>query len=99
MNVEKLIEEKEAQIRILYKEIEKLKTDSYTALFSIDLSVYRKELGTKLYYCLLRNGCSTVGDIVIRSRADLLNFKAFGAASLKQLEDWMKQKNLEFLSD
>lgn len=60
-----------------------------TPLSELDLSV-------RAYNCLKAAEIRTLGDLVSYNIADLLKFRNFGKKSLSELEDLVRQKNLEF---
>lgn len=98
MDVTELILEREAQIRKLQHEIDILKFDGIQALFQIPLSNYENELDTKLYYVLLRAGYTTLGDVLGKSKDELLKLYNFGPKKLEKLEHWVAEKHFEFFS-
>lgn len=60
-----------------------------TKLVDLDLSV-------RALNCLKAADVETLGDLVTFNKNDLLKFRNFGKKSLTELEDLVKEKNLEF---
>jgi DNA-directed RNA polymerase subunit alpha len=52
------------------------------------------ELGVRSYNCLKREGIQTVGDLVSKTEAELLNIPNFGKKSIDEVKDKLSERNL-----
>jgi DNA-directed RNA polymerase subunit alpha len=52
------------------------------------------ELGVRSYNCLKREGIQTVGDLVSKTEAELLNIPNFGKKSIDEVKDKLAARGL-----
>ena len=52
-----------------------------------DVLIEELEIGVRSYNCLKREGIQTVGDLVKRSEAELMNIPNFGKKSIDEVKD------------
>ncbi|MGB1039098.1 MAG: DNA-directed RNA polymerase subunit alpha C-terminal domain-containing protein, partial [Bacteroidia bacterium] len=57
------------------------------------------DLSVRAFNCLRAAEIKTLGDLVQYDIADLLKFRNFGKKSLTELEDFVKEKGLNFGMD
>ncbi len=57
------------------------------------------ELGVRSYNCLKREGIQTVGDLVSKSEAELLNIPNFGKKSIDEVKDKLVERGLSLRGD
>src|SRR5690606_19519629 len=56
--------------------------------------IEERDLTVRSYNCLTREGIHTVGELVGRSEADLLDIRNFGAKSIDEVKDKLAEMNL-----
>ena len=61
---------------------------------SLNLPVEDLNLSVRSYNCLKREGIHTVGELVSRSEADLLDIRNFGAKSISEIKDKLAELGL-----
>lgn len=59
-----------------------------------DVLIEELELGVRSYNCLKREGIQTVGDLVAKSEAELLNIPNFGKKSIDEVKDKLEERGL-----
>lgn len=59
-----------------------------------DILIEELEIGVRSYNCLKREGVQTVGDLVKRSEAELLNIPNFGRKSIEEIKENLAKLNL-----
>ena len=52
-----------------------------------DILIEELEIGVRSYNCLKREGIQTVGDLVKRSEAELMNIPNFGKKSIEEVKE------------
>ncbi|MCX6362984.1 MAG: DNA-directed RNA polymerase subunit alpha, partial [Actinobacteria bacterium] len=57
------------------------------------------ELGVRSYNCLKREGIQTVGDLVGKTEAELLNIPTFGKKSIDEVEEKLSERGLSLRGD
>ena len=57
------------------------------------------ELGVRSYNCLKREGIQTVGDLVTKTEAELLNIPNFGKKSIDEVNDKLAERGLSLRGD
>jgi DNA-directed RNA polymerase subunit alpha len=57
------------------------------------------ELGVRSYNCLKREGIQTVGDLVSKTEAELLNIPNFGKKSIDEVQDKLTERGLSLRGD
>lgn len=62
---------------------------------ALDLSIDELDLPVRAYNGLTNDYCDTIGDVVKRSRSDLLFLPNFGKKSLKDVEEALARHNLK----
>jgi DNA-directed RNA polymerase subunit alpha len=60
-----------------------------------DMLIEELELGVRSYNCLKREGVETVGDLVSRSEAELLNIPNFGRKSIEEVRERLAERGLK----
>lgn len=60
-----------------------------------DVLIEELELGVRSYNCLKREGVETVGDLVARSEAELLNIPNFGRKSIDEVRERLAERDLK----
>jgi DNA-directed RNA polymerase subunit alpha len=60
-----------------------------------DILIEELELGVRSYNCLKREGVETVGDLVARSEAELLNIPNFGRKSIDEVRERLAERDLK----
>ena len=53
------------------------------------------ELGVRSYNCLKREGVETVGDLMAKSEAELLNIPNFGKKSIEEVRERLAERGLK----
>ncbi len=61
-----------------------------------DTLIEELELGVRSYNCLKREGIETVGDLISRSEAELLNIPNFGKKSIEEVREHLAERGLKF---
>jgi DNA-directed RNA polymerase subunit alpha len=59
-----------------------------------DVLIEELELGVRSYNCLKREGIQTVGDLVSKTEAELLNIPNFGKKSIDEVKDKLTERGL-----
>ncbi|GAB4243115.1 MAG: DNA-directed RNA polymerase subunit alpha [Thermoleophilia bacterium] len=59
-----------------------------------DMLIEELELGVRSYNCLKREGIETVGDLIAKSEAELLNIPNFGKKSIEEVRDRLEERGL-----
>ncbi len=59
-----------------------------------DVLIEELELGVRSYNCLKREGIQTVGDLVTKTEAELLNIPNFGKKSIDEVKDKLAERGL-----
>jgi len=59
-----------------------------------DVLIEELELGVRSYNCLKREGIQTVGDLVSKTEAELLNIPNFGKKSIDEVKDKLAERGL-----
>ncbi len=59
-----------------------------------DVLIEELELGVRSYNCLKREGIQTVGDLVSKTEAELLNIPNFGKKSIDEVKDKLGERGL-----
>jgi DNA-directed RNA polymerase subunit alpha len=59
-----------------------------------DMLIEELELGVRSYNCLKREGVETVGDLVSKSEAELLNIPNFGKKSIEEVRERLAERGL-----
>lgn len=60
-----------------------------------DMPIEELELGVRSYNCLKREGVETVGDLIARSEAELMNIPNFGRKSIEEVRERLAKNNLK----
>ena len=60
-----------------------------------DMLIEELELGVRSYNCLKREGIETVGELVSRTEAELLNIPNFGKKSIEEVRERLAERNLK----
>ena len=60
-----------------------------------DMPIEELELGIRSYNCLKREGVETVGDLIARSEAELMNIPNFGRKSIEEVRERLAKSNLK----
>ena len=64
-----------------------------------DVLIEELELGVRSYNCLKREGIQTVGDLVSKSEAELLNIPNFGKKSIDEVKEKLASRGLGLRSE
>ena len=64
-----------------------------------DVLIEELELGVRSYNCLKREGIQTVGDLVSKTEAELLNIPNFGKKSIDEVGDKLSERGLSLRGD
>jgi DNA-directed RNA polymerase subunit alpha len=64
-----------------------------------DVLIEELELGVRSYNCLKREGIQTVGDLVSKTEAELLNIPNFGKKSIDEVKDKLAERGLSLRGD
>ncbi len=64
-----------------------------------DVLIEELELGVRSYNCLKREGVQTIGDLVARTEADLLNIPNFGKKSIDEVKEKLTERGLSLRGD
>lgn len=59
-----------------------------------DILIEELEIGVRSYNCLKREGIQTVGDLVKRSEAELMNIPNFGKKSIEEVKENLSKLNM-----
>ena len=59
-----------------------------------DVLIEELELGVRSYNCLKREGIQTVGDLVSKTEAELLNIPNFGKKSIDEVKEKLDERGL-----
>ena len=59
-----------------------------------DVLIEELELGVRSYNCLKREGIQTVGDLVSKTEAELLNIPNFGKKSIDEVKEKLAERGL-----
>ena len=59
-----------------------------------DVLIEDLELGVRSYNCLKREGIQTVGDLVSKTEAELLNIPNFGKKSIDEVKEKLGERSL-----
>jgi DNA-directed RNA polymerase, alpha subunit/40 kD subunit len=59
-----------------------------------DVLIEELELGVRSYNCLKREGIQTVGDLVTKTEAELLNIPNFGKKSIDEVKEKLDERGL-----
>ncbi len=60
-----------------------------------DMLIEELELGVRSYHCLKREGIETVGELIARTEAELLNIPNFGKKSIEKVRERLAERNLK----
>jgi DNA-directed RNA polymerase subunit alpha len=60
-----------------------------------DMLIEELELGVRSYNCLKREGVETVGDLISRTEAELLNIPNFGKKSIEEVRERLAERDLK----
>jgi DNA-directed RNA polymerase subunit alpha len=60
-----------------------------------DMLIEELELGVRSYNCLKREGVETVGDLIAKSEAELLNIPNFGRKSIEEVRERLAERGLK----
>jgi len=64
-----------------------------------DMLIEELEFGVRSYNCLKREGIQTVGDLVAKTEAELLNIPNFGKKSIDEVKERLTERNLALRGD
>ena len=64
-----------------------------------DMLIEELELGVRSYNCLKREGIETVGDLVSKTEAELLNIPNFGKKSIDEVKEKLAERGLSLRGD
>ena len=64
-----------------------------------DVLIEDLELGVRSYNCLKREGIQTVGYLVTKTEAELLNIPNFGKKSIDEVNDKLAERGLSLRGD
>jgi DNA-directed RNA polymerase subunit alpha len=64
-----------------------------------DVLIEELDLGVRSYNCLKREGIQTVGDLVSKTEAELLNIPNFGKKSIEEVVEKLEARGLALRSD
>ena len=64
-----------------------------------DVLIEELELGVRSYNCLKREGIQTVGDLVNKTEAELLNIPNFGKKSIDEVKEKLSERGLSLRGD
>jgi DNA-directed RNA polymerase subunit alpha len=64
-----------------------------------DVLIEELEFGVRSYNCLKREGIQTVGDLVSKTEAELLNIPNFGKKSIDEVKDKLAERGLSLRGD
>ena len=64
-----------------------------------DVLIEELELGVRSYNCLKREGIQTVGDLVSKTEAELLNVPNFGKKSIDEVQEKLSERGLSLRGD
>jgi DNA-directed RNA polymerase subunit alpha len=64
-----------------------------------DVLIEELDLGVRSYNCLKREGIQTVGDLVAKTEAELLNIPNFGKKSIEEVVEKLEARGLALRSD
>jgi len=64
-----------------------------------DVLIEELELGVRSYNCLKREGIQTVGDLVSKTEAELLNVPNFGKKSIDEVQEKLLERGLSLRGD
>jgi DNA-directed RNA polymerase subunit alpha len=64
-----------------------------------DVLIEELELGVRSYNCLKRESIQTVGDLVSKTEAELLNIPNFGKKSIDEVKDKLTERGLALRGD
>ena len=64
-----------------------------------DVLIEELELGVRSYNCLKREGIQTVGDLVSKTEAELLNIPNFGKKSIDEVKEKLAERGLSLRGD
>jgi DNA-directed RNA polymerase subunit alpha len=64
-----------------------------------DVLIEELELGVRSYNCLKREGIHTVGDLVAKTEAELLNVPNFGKKSIDEVQEKLSERGLSLRGD
>ena len=64
-----------------------------------DVLIEELELGVRSYNCLKREGIQTVGDLVSKTEAELLNIPNFGKKSIDEVKEKLTERELSLRGD
>ena len=59
-----------------------------------DVLIEELELGVRSYNCLKREGIQTIGDLVSKTEAELLNIPNFGKKSIDEVKEKLDGRGL-----
>jgi len=59
-----------------------------------DMLIEELELGVRSYNCLKREGVETVGDLISKTEAELLNIPNFGKKSIEEVRERLEERGL-----
>ena len=60
-----------------------------------DILIEELEIGVRSYNCLKREGIQTVGDLVKRSEAELMNIPNFGNKSIEEVKENLSKMGMD----
>ena len=61
---------------------------------NLDTPIEELDLSVRSYNCLKREGITTVGELVTKSEADLLDIRNFGAKSIDEVREKLQELGL-----
>jgi len=61
---------------------------------NLDTPIEELDLSVRSYNCLKREGITTVGELVTKSEADLLDIRNFGAKSIDEVREKLHELGL-----
>jgi DNA-directed RNA polymerase subunit alpha len=64
-----------------------------------DMLIEELEFGVRSYNCLKREGIQTVGDLISKTEAELLNIPNFGKKSIDEVKESLAERNLSLRGD
>jgi len=64
-----------------------------------DVLIEELELGVRSYNCLKREGIQTIGDLVSKTEAELLNIPNFGKKSIDEVKEKLESRGLSLRSE
>jgi DNA-directed RNA polymerase subunit alpha len=81
-----------ASTRMFYDRDQEKKADRHSQILKIPVTDF--ELSVRSRNCLQKMNIDTLGDLIMKTEAELLAYKNFGETSLKEIKDMLAQKGL-----